>query len=315
MGAIDFGFRQETSFTGSRVYGDRVRAELIEGLQGALSLSLIATPGVRHSFTLETLGALESVFADIGEGSPAWPAIGAVEPLKYMVIRSEHADAFSLGGDLEHFSRCIKAGDRQGLHAYAMRCLDLMYGWATRWNGALTTIALVQGRALGGGFETALSADYIVAEEQSTFSFPEILFGLFPCTGGMGLLARRVGVHQAERMMTNGRIYTAAELLEMGVVDEVCPSGTGLTTVHKFVRKHARHGTSRLALQRSRYRLAPLDYADLRAVVDDWADAAMALRKTDLAIMEQLLRMQQAHSGGQGESAPRGNLIGHDGPQ
>lgn len=315
MGAIDFGLRQETSFTGSRVYAGRVRAGLIEGLQGALSVSLIATPGIRQSFTLETLGALESVFADVGHGSPVWPAMGAVEPLKYMLIRSEHPDSFSLGGDLEHFSRCIKSRDRQGLHDYAMRCLDLMYGWATRWNGTLTTIGLVQGRAFGGGFETALSADYIVAEEQSTFSFPEILFGLFPCTGGMGLLARRVGVHQAERMMTNGRIYKAAELFEMGVVDELCPNGTGVSTAHKFIRKHARHGASRLALQRSRYRLAPLDYQDLRAVVDDWADAAMALKKTDLAIMEQLLRMQQATCGDAEESSSRGNLVGHDGAQ
>jgi len=228
------------------------------------------------------------------------------------VIQSDHPDYFSLGGDLDHFAQCIKSRNRDALHEYAIRCLDLMYGWATRWNGTMTTVALVQGRALGGGFETALSADFLIAEEQSTFSFPEILFGLFPCTGGMGLLARRVGVYQAERMMTNGRIYTAAELLEMGVVDELCAKGTGVGTVHKFVKKHARHGSARLALQRSRYRLAPIDYNDLRCVVDDWVDAAMALKKSDLAIMEQLLRMQQASCDAPAALPARRDLVVND---
>jgi DSF synthase len=225
--------------------------------------------------------------------NPAWYSEGLPEPIKYMVIRSTHPDYFSQGGDLDHFRTCIRAGDRGGLERYALRCLDLMYKWATCWNGRVTTVALVQGRALGGGFETALASDYIIAEEHSTFTFPEVLFGLFPCSGGMGLLSRRVGVYQAERMMTNGRLYGASELLEMGVVDEVCDSATGPGAVERFIRRHTRHGAARQALQASRYRLAPLDYADLRAVVDDWVGAAMSLKQGDLAIMEHLLRMQR----------------------
>jgi len=310
MGALDFPHTQNSQLAGERVFDGRVRAELMEGLQSTLSLSLLAVPGQRHSFTLATVRALELATQAI-DSAPAWDTAAGSEPIDYLVMRSEHKDYFSMGGDLEHFRHCIRASDRDSLMRYSMRCLDLMYGWATRWNGRMTTVALVQGRALGGGFETALSADFLIAEEQSTFSFPEILFGLFPCTGGMGLLARRVGVHQAERMMTNGRIYGAAELHDLGVVDELCPRGTGLGAVHKFIKKHARHGSARLAIQRSRYRLAPLDYADLRAVVDDWVDAAMSMKQSDLAIMEQLLRMQQA-----GESAPasvsRSDLVGHD---
>jgi len=313
MGAYDYPLRIQTELAVERVFEGRVRTSRMEGQRSALCLSLLALPGQRHSFTLKTLDGLEQASDAVAAAIPIIEAAAPEDSLEYLVLRSEHPDYFSLGGDLEHFRGCIASGDREALLRYSLRCLDLMYGWATRWNGRLTTVALVQGRALGGGFETALSADYLVAEEQSTFSFPEILFGLFPCTGGMGLLARRVGVHQAERMMTNGRIYTAAELHEMGVVDELCERGTGLAAVQKFVRRHSRHSTARMALQRSRYRLAPLDYDDLRAVVDDWVDAAMSLKKSDLSIMEQLLRMQNAGNAvTTTDSGTRGDLFGND---
>jgi DSF synthase len=157
----------------------------------------------------------------------------------------------------------------------------------------VTTIALVQGRALGGGFETALSADFIIAEEQSTFGFPEIIFGLFPCTGGMSLLARRVGVYQAEKMLTNERIYKAHELLEMGVVDEVCAQGEGEIAVEKFIAKHGRRRGSRMMLQRARHRLAPLNYEELHTVVEEWVELAMRLSPGELRMMEMLSMMQQ----------------------
>src|SRR4029079_15893807 len=126
-----------------------------------------------------------------------------------------------LGGDLAYFRECIRQRDHQGLRDYSMLCVDMIYQWSSTLSQHATTVALVQGRALGGGFETALASYYIIAEEQSEFGFPEILFGLFPCTGAMSFLARRVGVHEAERMMTNGKVYSAPELKAKGVVDEL----------------------------------------------------------------------------------------------
>lgn len=175
-----------------------------------------------------------------------------------------------------------------------MTCVDMIYDWSTQRNTQTTTIALVQGRALGGGFELVLASDYLIAEEHSEFGFPEILFGLFPCTGGMSLLARRVGVYQAERMMTSGRIYSASELKDMGVVDELCPTGQGTAAVEKFIAAHAKHRMARLMLQRSRHRLAPLNYIELRTVVDEWVEAAMMLGENDLRVMDMLIQMQRA---------------------
>jgi DSF synthase len=180
------------------------------------------------------------------------------------------------------------------LYDYSKLCLDIMYDWATTSTNSMTTIALVQGKALGGGFEAALSADYLIAEEQSTFGVPEIMFGLFPCTGGMSLLARRIGIHQAERMLTSPRLYSAIELKEMGVIDEICPSGDGNAAVERFISSHAKRRAARLMLQKAKHRIAPLDYSELLAVVDDWVELAMRLSNEELRVMDMLIMMQQS---------------------
>lgn len=217
-------------------------------------------------------------------------------PLHYAVMRSDHADYFNAGGDLKYFRRCITEGNRQGLYQYSMLCLDVLMGWAACANGSTSTIALVQGRALGGGFEAALAADYLIAEEHSTFGFPEIMFGLFPCTGAMSLLARRVGPAIAERMMTDGKVYTAGELLAMGIVDAVCARADGERETARFIASHARHRRARQAVGRCRKRQAPLDYRELKLVLEDWVDLAMSLDNQSLKVMEMLILMQDGAS-------------------
>lgn len=211
----------------------------------------------------------------------------------YAVIQSTHESYFSVGGDLAFFRNCIQTGDEGRLRDYSMKCLNLMYAWSSGLNETITSIALVQGRALGGGFEMALSADYLIAEEQSTFGFPEIMFGLFPCTGAMGLLASRIGARHAERMMTNKKLYTAKELFDMGLIDEVCPAGQGELAVEQFIGTHASRLKARLKVQASRYRHSPLNFDEGVRVVDDWVQTAMMLTPEELRSMDMLIMMQR----------------------
>ena len=134
----------------------------------------------RQNFSLPLLNGLHELLDAVKTDGMTWRHQGQAKPVHYAVLKSGHPDYFSLGGDLEHFRSCIIRQDRSALHQYSKLCLDIMYEWATTLNGHSTTIALIQGRALGGGFETALSADFLIAEEQSEFGFPEIMFGLFP---------------------------------------------------------------------------------------------------------------------------------------
>ena len=217
----------------------------------------------------------------------------AATPLNYAVVQSADPAYFSMGGDLRFFRDCIQRRDAAALRDYSMRCLDLLEAWSGRLKDTTTSIALIQGRALGGGFEMALSTDYLIAEEHSSFGFPEIMFGLFPCTGAMGLLSTRIGARQAERMMTNKKIYSATELYDMGLVDEVCATGEGELAVERFIANHSSRLKARLKVQQSRCRHTALDHAEGVRIVEDWVETAMCLSADELRTMDMLIMMQE----------------------
>lgn len=248
------------------------------------------------NFSRELLDAFEQSFATYEGNGGVWQEEGQdaqnAQAIHYAVLRSNHPAYFNVGGDLGYFQSCIEKGDFVALRAYSMRCLDLTYRWFGAVTQRTTTIALVQGRALGGGFETALASDYVIAEEQAEFGLPEILFGLFPCSGAMSLLNRRIGLSAAEKMMHSGRIYSAAALLEMGVIDHVCPTGEGERYTRDFIASHAKARTARHAMQRAKRRMMPLDLDEMTAVVEDWVDTARQLKPENLRVLDTLIRMQ-----------------------
>ncbi|MDE1952242.1 MAG: enoyl-CoA hydratase/isomerase family protein [Betaproteobacteria bacterium] len=260
----------------------------------ALWISMKIQKNQPQNFSNKLLLALQELIHHVCENKGSWGNKIEGSPVHYAVLRSRHPVYFNLGGDLNYFLDCIQQGDAKSLKKYSMQCLDMIYQWATAITRQSTTIALVQGRALGGGFETALSADYIVAEEQAEFGFPEILFGLFPCTGGMSLLARRVGVHEAEKIMRNGKIYSAHELEELGIIDRVCPPGAGESAIEEFIVEHSKRRKARQALQDAKARMTALNYEELNYVVNDWVAAAMCLTDNELRVLETLVKMQKS---------------------
>lgn len=291
MGAFDFGLLMSKS----HIFNN-VSAEMDKELFNTLLVTMNKgeTSGCQN-FALPLLNDLQTLLKIIKNSGAQWHDNNEIMPIHYAVLKSANPDYFSLGGDLNYFRQCIKNKNSEELYKYSKLCLDLTYEWASLSNTGMTTIALVQGKALGGGFETALSADFLIAEEHSQFGFPEIMFGLFPCSGGMSLLSRRIGVHQAEKMMTNAKIYSAPELKEMGVIDEICAKGEGNLAVEKFINNHAKRRAARVMLQRSRHRVAPLNYSELLTVVNEWVELAMQLGDEELRVMEMLVRMQQSN--------------------
>ena len=127
---------------------------------------------------------------------------------------------FNLGGDLDLFLRLIEARNRAGLvelrHRLHPRSVPQLHA---AHELPITTISLVQGDCLGGGFEAALSSDIVVAERHARFGFPEILFNLFPGMGAYSFLDRRVGRRVTEELLSTGKIYSADDMLAMGVID------------------------------------------------------------------------------------------------
>src|SRR6266545_2731993 len=217
---------------------------------------------------------------------------GKERPINYAVIASKVPGVFNLGGDLALFREAIRTHDRDMLVQYGRKCVDNLYPWSRNCDLPLTTIALVQGDALGGGFECALSASVLVAEESVRMGFPEILFNLFPGMGAYSFLARKVGRRVAEELITTGNMYTGRQLYDLGVVDVLAPDDCGEAAVYSFVKKHARAANGRRAVEMVRCEIEPVTHEELMRVVSIWADAALRLSERDLRLMERLVRAQ-----------------------
>jgi DSF synthase len=154
------------------------------------------------------------------------------------------------------------------------------------------TIALVQGKALGGGFECALACDYIFAERSATFALPEVLFNLFPGMGAMSFLTRRVGLRRAEEICLSGETYSAREMHEMGVVDHLVDDESGLAAVRSFIGGRQRRSNAARAIAQARALVNPIPRSELNGIVDVWVDAALRLDAKDLRMMARLVRAQ-----------------------
>ena len=218
---------------------------------------------------------------------------GTDHAANYYVTSSRVPRVFNLGGDLALFVLLIKARDRDALAHYAKLCIDNMYPRTQSFfSPTLTKIALVQGDALGGGFECALASDVIVAEESAQLGFPEILFNLFPGMGAYSLLARRIGMRAADELILSGRILPAAKLHEMGVIDVLAKDGEGPTAVRQWIARNAKHRNGIQAAFRAKRCVNPVTRAEMDAITDVWVDAAFRLADRDLKMMGRIVRAQ-----------------------
>jgi len=246
------------------------------------------TPGLLRDMTA-VLDGVERAFA--GAGAAAWTG------LDFLVLASRMSGIFNLGGDLPHFMELIERGDREKLSWYARVCAKGQFRRAIGLNLPICTIALVQGDALGGGFEAALAHDVIIAERSASFGLPEVLFNLFPGMGAYSFLARRLDPIRAERMILGGRVYSAIELHEMGVVDRLADDGDGVDVVHDYVREFNRAPDARRALLKARRIVNPVSLRELIEIADLWVEAALRLQVSDLRRMRHLAKAQDRRWG------------------
>jgi DSF synthase len=234
---------------------------------------------------------------------------GELRQVNYYVTASRSPGMFNLGGDLALFALLIKAGQREALAHYAKLCIDVQHPRSQSFfSPTLTSISLVQGDALGGGFECALASDVIVAEESAQLGFPEILFNLFPGMGACSFLARRIGMRAAEDLILSGKILPAYKLHEMGVVDVLAPNGQGAATVREWIAAHGKRRNGMQAVFRARQFVSPVTREELDGIVNLWVDAAMRLGERELKMMSRLSRaqarrMEHVHAAGGAEPA------------
>jgi len=144
-----------------------------------------------------------------------------------VVVVTGEGKAFSAGADIKMFSKSTTFQARQVVE-------DLGKVLEEFEDLAVPVIAAVNGIALGGGCELAMACDIIIASENARFGQPEINLGIIPGAGGTQRLARLIGWKKAMELCLTGRIISAQEAYELGLVNKIVPHDKLLEEVKKI---------------------------------------------------------------------------------
>jgi enoyl-CoA hydratase/carnithine racemase len=207
--------------------GDSGRAPRAEpgGAPGAPSDELVVVR--RHGdgghvaeLVLNRTGAMNAVSTDMARAiADATNGLAGDDSVRVVVVSSSHPRAFCVGADLK---------ERNSLTDEQLRdqrpVARAAYGGVLRL--PVPSIAAVDGFALGGGLEIALSCDLIVAGSSALVGLPEVSVGVIPGGGGTQLVTRRVGWSRAARLIFTAEKMPASRAHGLGLVDELVEDGT-----------------------------------------------------------------------------------------
>ena len=149
------------------------------------------------------------------ELAQVWDEFAADDDLWVAVLTGAGDKAFSAGNDLKYTAQGGKGTPPPSGFA----------GLSMRHDLEKPLVAAVNGFAMGGGFETALACDVILASETAKFALPEVKVGLFAAAGGVQRLSRQIGRKPAVEMMLTGRSVSAEEGRALGFVNAVHAPG------------------------------------------------------------------------------------------
>ncbi len=165
-------------------------------------------PEVMNAFNTEMALELRDCFRNFDH---------AGEPdIRVLIITGAGDKAFSAGGDLKQRQGM---SDAEWRHQHEM--FEDTFGHIRRFPPPI--IAAVNGMAMGGGCEMAITCDLIVASENAVFAQPEVRLGIMPGAGGTQNLPRRIGPGRARDMVFTGRQVRAEEAFQWGLADRLVP--------------------------------------------------------------------------------------------
>lgn len=184
---------------------------------GPVTTVTLNRPQAMNAITLPMHHALEAAFTEFAED----------DSQQVCVVTGAGERAFCAGSDVK--AAAASGGLPLGYpeHGYA--------GLIERFDCPKPFVAMVNGLALGGGFEIALACDLIIASETASFGLPEPLIGAVALGGGLHRLARQIGLKQAMGLILTSRRIDAAEAWRLGLVNALVPPVELAVETHRWV--------------------------------------------------------------------------------
>lgn len=200
----------------------------IENRVGVLTIS---RPEALNALNSEVLSELEAKLNDISKLS--------FSELRCLIITGAGEKAFVAGADIKEISQLNERAAVGFAHhgQKVFRTIEKLH---------IPVIAAVNGFALGGGLELALSCDFIYASENSKLGLPEVGLGLLPGFGGTVRLSRVVGKARAKEMILSGLPLSSSDALSAGLVNKVLPLPELMKEVRRLAEVIATRGPKAL---------------------------------------------------------------------
>lgn len=197
---------------------------------GPLTIVTITRPERRNALHFHANEALQEVWDDY-----------AADPDQHVAILTGGPDYFCAGNDLKHQAEGGRVGGVRSGFA----------GLCYRFDLDKPIIAAVNGIAMGGGFETVLNCDIVIADETARFALPEVKFGMAALAGGIHRLTRTIGRQRAMGIYLTGRMVSAAEGKDLGFVTDLAPAKGAMDVARDWAAMLLANGP--LALQATKH--------------------------------------------------------------
>ena len=208
-------------------------------------------------------------------------------PISFFAYRAS-GQIFTMGGDLDFYLDCIAKGDRTALQEYARLSIKGVLGNASSLSGAAITMATIEGKGIGGGIDAPLSCNLVIAEEQTSFSYPEVKFNHFPITA-VAVLSRRIGAREAHRLLTTGDELSAIQFEAAGALDAVVPTGHGEAWLRKYAAETLPIHGARLSLFEAFHRRRAKEYkTELEWLASAWSNYMLRLTPMELSRLQRI---------------------------
>lgn len=185
---------------------------------GAIWTLTISRPESLNALSSKVLKELKEALALLENKS--------FQEAKCLIVTGSGEKAFVAGADIKEINQL----DGPAAKEFAIQGQNVFRGFEKL---QIPVIAAVNGFALGGGLELALSCDFIYCSENAKFGLPEVTLGLIPGFGGTVRLSRAIGLPKAKEWIFTGNMVGATEALQMGLVNKVVPLTELLPTVKK----------------------------------------------------------------------------------
>jgi enoyl-CoA hydratase len=198
---------------------------ILFSVEGGIATLTFNRPKVLNALNLRT----------VQEVADAVRTVEADEAIRVLVLTGAGDRAFVAGADIGELQKLTPIGAAQ----FAGEGQNVLFAIE---NLPIPTIACVNGFALGGGCEIAMTCDFIYASEKARFGQPEINLGLIPGFGGTQRLLRLVGRARAKEICLTGAMIGAKEAMEMGLVNKVFPPETLMEETRKVAGLMASKG-------------------------------------------------------------------------